>query len=90
MSKNILDRITPGLRRVSKLEQWRNTECVIDWFKGLPNKKITKFLQIDIVSYYPSITFGLLNKALLFASGRSDLKRGEIDVILRQGNCATR
>ena len=64
MSKKILDRITPGLRTFAKLEQWRNTESVIDWYKGLPNKRNTKFLQIDIVSYYPSISYGLLNMAL--------------------------
>ena len=65
MSKNILDRITPGLRNFDNLAQWRNTEKVIDWFRDLPNKRNTKFLQIDIVSYYPSITYGLLTYILI-------------------------
>ena len=36
---------------------------------------------MDIVSYYPSITLGLMNKSLLFAAKNTSLTRKEIDVI---------
>ena len=38
-------------------------------------------IQLDIDSYYPSITIGLLNKSLIFAMKNSDLDRREVDVI---------
>ena len=60
MSKRILDRILPGIRKGIRLKQWRNTDAVIGWFRGLGNRRRTKFLQLDIEAYYPSITFGLL------------------------------
>ena len=60
MSKVILDRILPKLRDKIRLVQWRNTDSVIDWFRKLENKSNTKFIQLDIDKYYPSITFGLL------------------------------
>ena len=82
ISKKILDRIIPGLRNYIRLEQWQNTDRVIEWFREIENKKNTKFIQIDITSYYPSISQILLNKALIFAMYKSDLERSEIDTIL--------
>ena len=77
ISKKILDRILPGLRDNIRLEQWQNTDRVIKWFTEIENKENIKFIQIDIASYYPSISQTLLNKAFTFAMNRSDLDRGK-------------
>ena len=34
ISKAILDRVLPRLRNLIRLEQWRNTDKVIDWFNS--------------------------------------------------------
>ena len=80
-SKNILDRILPKLKSQIRLKQWRNTDNVKNWFKAIEDKNSTNFIQLDIVSYYPSITFGLLNKSLIFAMQNSNLNKNEVDVI---------
>ena len=44
------------------LSQWRNTDRVIDWFKGICSKHFSKFVIIYIKEFYPSITENLLKK----------------------------
>ena len=48
------------------LNQWRNTDTVIDWLKDIHNKHLCKFAIFDIKEFYPSITENLLKKALTF------------------------
>ena len=37
--KTILDKINVNLRNSLHLNQWKNTQEVIDWFKGIDNKQ---------------------------------------------------
>ena len=55
------------LRQKLKLKQWQNTDAVIEWFKALSDKKKKRFIQLDIDSFYPSITPELLDRALEWA-----------------------
>ena len=50
---------------------WK-TGATLDWFKGITQKSRKRFLQMDIVEFYPSITEELLNKALDWASTVAD------------------
>ena len=61
--------------------QWQNTDAVIEWFKGLNNKKRKSFIQFDIESFYPSITPELLDKALAWADKYVDITPEEKNVI---------
>ena len=82
ISKKILDRVIPVLRGKTSLYQWINTDSVIDWFKGIEEKRKMKCIQFDISNYYPAISPTMLNKSLLFAMAKADMKRCEVDVIL--------
>ena len=55
-----------SLRNLLHLNQWKNIQEVIDWFKGIDNKQHYKFIMFDIKDFYPSISKGLLNDALTF------------------------
>ena len=55
------------MQHISQSNQWRNTAKVLDWFERIPQKEKCKFIQLDIVEFYPSITADLLEKALDFA-----------------------
>ena len=55
------------VREKSGLNQWRNTDAVIGWFKNINEKTKTSFIQFDICDFYPSITPTLLEKAIKFA-----------------------
>ena len=51
-----------------KINQWKDTSEVIDWFKKLEDKSNSKVIQLDIKEFYRSITEQTLNKAISFAS----------------------
>ena len=65
--KTILDKINVNLGNSLHLNQWKNTQEVIDWFKGIDNKQHYKFIMFDIKEFYPSILKELLTDALTFA-----------------------
>ena len=68
ISKRILEVINSKLVRATKVNQWKNTSSVLQWYKRLPNKRDSIFICFEVVEFYPSITEALLNRALDFAS----------------------
>ena len=67
VSKIELEKINRAITSQTKCNQWRNTQAVIDWFKSIPNKTKTRFINFDIVEFYPSITENLLDNAVSYA-----------------------
>ena len=55
------------LRHKLNLNQWKNTEDVIDWFKSINEKQLCKFVIFDIKDFYPTIKESLLKQSLDFA-----------------------
>ena len=55
ISKAILDTTNKNIREAMGLNQWRNTDTVIDWFKGIRNKHLCNFVVFDIKEFYLSI-----------------------------------
>ena len=37
------------------VNEWKNTESVINWLKNIPDKHLYKFLMFDINHFYTSI-----------------------------------
>ena len=56
ISKKILDKINQRVIQETKVNQWKNTNTVIAWFKSLPDKSCLSFVNFDIESFYPSIS----------------------------------
>ena len=67
ISKNILNKINHQLRDSLRINQWKDTSGVIEWFLKIPDKNRYKFAIFDIKDFYPSISEKLLMKALNFA-----------------------
>ena len=82
ISKTILDRINASLCDKLKLNQWKNTSSVIEWFINIKEKNAYKFCMFDVKDFYPSITESLLLNALNFAGAHSHIKKKDIDVIM--------
>ena len=74
ISKQLLQKINEEVREKEKLQQWRSTTDVLEWFNTINNKANKQFLQLDIVEYYPSITEKLLNKAIEWAAKITQIK----------------
>ena len=71
ISKVISDTANVNIREAMGLNQWRNTDRVIEWFKIICNKHLCNFVIFDIKEFYPSITENLLKKALTFAKAHT-------------------
>ena len=50
-----------------KLNQWKNSDEVINWFSSFKNKNACTSTQMDIKEFYPSITESILINTLNFA-----------------------
>ena len=70
------------IREQSELNQWKNTQAVIKWFKNNEKKKELIFLIFDVVKFYPSISKKLLVKALKWARDFVEITDEEIEVIM--------
>ena len=67
VSKRILSNIVETVRNKTKLNHWKNSESVINWFVNLQGKERASFIQFDIKEFYPSIRKILLTKSLNYA-----------------------
>ena len=82
ISKQMLTKILDELRDKTGLIQWKNSYSVIDWFKNIPGKEKCKFLVLDVVEYYPSITEKLLKDALDWASTIVEITEQQKKIII--------
>ena len=81
ISKQLLEKIVKVVKDKTKYNHWKNTQDVITWFEGIPNKKSNTFIAFDICDFYPSITEELLDKALDFASHYIEITNDEREII---------
>ena len=81
ISKIILDGMVNTLREKTRINLWRNTAAVIDWFRIIEGKEDLTFLCFDIVDFYPSITEDLLRDALTFARKYVDISDDDMNII---------
>ena len=82
VSKYILDRINTDIRSKCKLNQWKNTKDVINWFSQLRQKNKLTFLAFDIIDFYPSISDELLNKSIEWARKHTSIDDQEYETIM--------
>ena len=81
ISKLILDKINTQLSTILNVNQWRNTQNVIDWFGSIEEKSRHSFILFDIIDFYPSISENLLDQALSWASNLASISNEDISII---------
>ena len=67
ISQKITASINTTVRNKTGFNQWQKTGAVINWFKQIKNKRKHKFIQFDVVNFYPSISANLLETAIEWA-----------------------
>ena len=82
-SKKILDKINQRVIQETKVNQWKNTNTLIAWFKSLPDKSCLSFANFDIESFYPSISLNLFQQAIDFSREKFDIKDTDISIIMQ-------
>ncbi len=69
------------MKKILNLNQWKNTQNVIEWFGNIKEKHRHSFISFDIVDFYPSISENLLDQALFWASNLATITKDEISII---------
>ena len=81
ISKLILDKINKKISQKSELNQWKNTDIVLDWFKQIRNKHFYKFARFDIKEFCLSIKECLLKNAIHFAKQHTEIFKKDKAII---------
>jgi len=81
-TKAKLDTINKRTIIGSKLNQWKNTDSVINWFNKLKITPKTRFIKFDITKFYPSITKTTLINSLKFAEKFTPITNNDQNLIL--------
>ena len=81
VSKVILGNVNKNLVNSLKVNQWRNTDSVINWFNAIENKSQFFFIQLDIVEFYPSISENILDNAINFAKQYTGISDKNLSII---------
>ena len=82
ISKEILDNINLKIKFQLQLQQLKNTDEALKWFKNIENKNKSLMLICDIVDFYPSISKKLVNDAITFAERHTEITDIEKSVLL--------
>jgi hypothetical protein len=82
VSQKITARINSIIREKTGYKQWQNTNAVIKWFKMIENKKNKKFLQFDVVNFYPSISAELMEAAIEWARNFTHISDSEKKILM--------
>ena len=81
VSKVILGNVNKNLVNSLKVNQWRNTDSVINWFNAIENKSQFFFIQLDIVEFYPSISENILDNTINFAKQYTGISDENLSII---------
>ena len=82
VSKQILNRLIENVLKATKVNLWKSTQEVLQWFRNFPQKEQGTFINFDIVEFYPSISEKLLRKAIEFARHYTAIQDYEVDIII--------
>ena len=76
-----MDQINKNISQKFELNQWKNTDIVIDWFKQIKNKHLRKFATFDIKEFYPSIKERPLKNVINFAEQHTEISERDKAII---------
>ncbi|KAJ8026981.1 hypothetical protein HOLleu_31977 [Holothuria leucospilota] len=82
ISKHILDKVIKTIRTKTKVNLWKSTRDILQWYNSITDKPNHSFVVFEIVEFYPSITENLLLKALHYADQLHRITPEEINIIL--------
>ena len=80
-SKQIVEKIVHDVKSKTNINQWKNTNDVINWFNNIDHKNSHTLICFDICDFYPSISHELLQNALKFASKYSVITDEQVHII---------
>ena len=66
----------------TKLNQWKNTDTVIEWAKSIENKGETSFIIFHIERFHTSVSPDLFNKSIDFVKSIHNISNNDLNIIM--------
>ena len=82
MIKQISDRVSNTTLAKKKVNQWKNTHSVMEWYCHIKRKEQGSVVVFDIESFYPSISTKLFDEAAPFPKLYYDFTSDELEMIM--------
>ena len=82
ISKQTLDKVNNTILEKNKVNQWKNTSSVIEWYYNIKRKDQCCFAVFDMESFYASISIKLFDEAISFAKLYYDFTSDELEIIM--------
>ena len=82
-NKAILDKMNQQKQLITKVNQWKSTLSVIEWFNNFENKEWLSFMVFDIEKFYHSISENLFIKANQLAKKITEITDEDIHLIMQ-------
>ena len=81
LNKVKLEKINQPLIKHLDVNQRKNSSFVIEWFKGIDNKKNCIIIKFDIREFHPSISESIIKKSILFAKEYHNIPNEDARII---------
>ena len=78
-----MDTINENIRKQTNVNQWKNTEQVITWFKNIKSKKTLSFVNLDVENFYLSISIDLFTDAISYAKTITNIDDHQLSIIMQ-------
>ena len=82
VSKEYINSINRVIRKKNNVNQWRNTDAIVTWFKSIESKNIISFLKFHITDFCNSIWKDFLINAVSFSISTTSINGKIIKDIL--------
>ena len=82
ISKLILDNINKEIVSTASVNQWKNTSDVVKWFKSIPEKRVSSFVNFDVENFYSSISMKLFTNSIKYAKNLIEITDQDLAIIM--------
>ena len=78
----LVENVDTKFTELPSVNQWQDSDAVINWLKNIKDKRKCIFMQFDIEESYPSIAKDLLLKAIDYAKRFVNINDDETKTIM--------
>ena len=83
ISQSILDKVNKAIVSTTSVNQWKNTSDFVKWFKNIPEKRVSSFVNFDVENFYPSISMKLFTDSIKYAKNLIEITDQELAIIMQ-------
>ena len=68
----------------TSVNQWRNTSDIIKWFKSIPDKRVSSFVNFDVGNFYPLVSIKFFTDSIKYAKNVIEITDQDIAIIIQE------